>query len=57
MRTATAELVLQASAKVLQDCADGIEVDPFTLEWAATLVLANRRKAENLAVAARSTTT
>jgi hypothetical protein len=49
VRTATADLVLKAAAKALQDCADGLAVDSLTLEWASTLVLSNFREAYPIA--------
>lgn len=41
MRMHTAELVIQAAAKVLQDFVDGYPVDKLTLDWAATTAIAN----------------
>jgi len=41
MRTAIAELVLQAARRVLQEHAEGRSVDPLRLDWALFIVAAN----------------
>jgi len=57
VRTAIAQLVIQAARRVLQEHAEGRSVDPLRLDWAIDIVLANAPRELPVAHGARQAKT